>query len=95
MAVTVKNNQTGIQSTFTDAEWASVQSKKEWQDVFSVVSAEDGSGAKKNVPKEVADLEASKAKTADAVSEPAPAPEVTEDKPKAQAAAKKPTTGTK
>jgi hypothetical protein len=90
MAVTVKNSKTGILSTFTDVEWASVQSKKEWHGVFSVV---DGGAAKKNVPKEVVDLEASKAKAT--VNDLEPAPEVTEDKKKAEAADKKPNTGTK
>lgn len=89
--VVVENVHTKVQSTFTDAEWANIQNKKEWADTFKVVEATEGNTlAKKNVPKEVADLEASKAKTADAESKQAseaPAAEsvkATEDKPKAE-----------
>lgn len=99
--VTVENIRTGVKSTFTDAEWAGVQSKKMWADTFKVVSTENPAEQKKTeVPKEVADLQADKTTqtqgAADAVSNEVPAvpKEVQEaEKPKAAkpAAAKKPT----
>ena len=89
--VTVQNIRTGVKSTFTDAEWAGVQSKKMWADTFKVVSTENPAEQKKTeVPKEVADLQADKTTqtqgAADAVSNEAPAvpKEVQEaEKPKA------------
>lgn len=78
--VVVENVHTGVQSTFTDAEWANVQTKKEWQNTFKVVDTDSGNPAKKNVPKEVADLEQGKTpavqETAGASKEAAAAPEV-------------------
>ena len=76
--VTVENIRTGVKSTFTDAEWAGVQSKKMWADTFKVVSTENPADQKKTeVPKEVADLQEDKtAQTqgaADAVNTEAPA----------------------
>ena len=97
--VVVENVHTGVQSIFTDAEWANVQSKKEWQNTFKVVDTDNGNPAKKkNVPKEVADLEQGKTpavqETAGASKEAAAAPEVPKEvkeaeKPKAAKAAEK------
>lgn len=51
--VRVKNNSTGIESTFTDAEWENVKNNPMWKDVFSVVQAGE---TKKELPKELQDL---------------------------------------
>lgn len=85
--VLVENVHTKVQSEFTDAEWANVQAKNEWKDTFRVIDTT----VKKNVPKELADLEAAKVQTADAESKPADTPAAAKaDKPvKAQAADKK------
>lgn len=98
--VVVENVHTGVQSTFTDAEWANVQTKKEWQNTFKVVNTDNGNPAKKNVPKEIADLEQGKTpaavqEAAGANKEAAAAPEVPKEvkeaAPKAaKAATKKP-----
>lgn len=96
--VTVKNVHTGVESKFTDAEWASVKAKKMWADTFKVVSTESAEEQKKTeVPKEVADLLAGKTTqtqgAADADNTEAPAVPV-EVQPKAdKPAAAKPKAG--
>lgn len=52
--VTAKNKHTGVESTFTDAEWARVQEKKAYANTFSIVNKE--AEKPKEVPAELKEL---------------------------------------
>lgn len=69
--VRVKNNSTGVESNFTDAEWENVKNNPMWKDVFTVVQAAD---IPKVIPKELQNLGKKEDKKAETNASPIEAP---------------------